>query len=75
MPSHEEKIEIEEELKGAPFKRAASIDALKVVQRHRGWVDDQGLKDVAVMLEMTPYDLTKGRIVYRFREGEKSHES
>jgi len=24
-----------------------------------------------VMIEMTPYDLTKGRIVYRFREGER----
>ena len=23
-----------------------------------------------VKIEMTPYDLTKGRIVYRFREGE-----
>src|SRR3989304_2399811 len=75
MLSHEEKIEIEEELKGAPFKRAASIDALKVVQRHRGWVDDQGLKDVAVMLEMTPSELDSGATFYNliFRRPVGSH--
>ena len=33
------------------------------------------LRGDRVMLEMTPYDLSKGRIVYRFREGEKSNES
>lgn len=26
-----------------------------------------------VQLEMTPYDLTKGRITYRFKEGEVAH--
>lgn len=57
MLSREERTEIEEELKAVPFKRAASIDALKVVQRHRGWVDDQGLRDVASFLEMDPSEL------------------
>lgn len=75
MLSHEERIEIEEELKGIEFKRAASIDALKVVQRHRGWVDDQGLKDVASMLEMTPSELDSVATFYNliFRRPVGSH--
>jgi len=57
MLSLEERMEIEEEMKAVPFKRAASIDALRVIQRRRGWVDDQGLRDVAAMLEMDPSEL------------------
>ena len=33
------------------------MDALKVVQRHRGWVSDESLRDVAEYLEMTPDEL------------------
>lgn len=57
MLSQEERIEIEGELREVPFKRAASIEALKIIQRHRGWVDDQALNDAAVMLEMTSAEL------------------
>jgi NADH-quinone oxidoreductase subunit E len=38
-------------------KRAASIEALKVVQQHRGWVSDEALDEVAELLEMTPDEL------------------
>ena len=31
-------------------KRAACIEALKIVQRHRGWVSDEALDDVAALL-------------------------
>lgn len=34
--------------------RAACIDALRIVQRHRRWVDDESVKDVAALLDMTP---------------------
>jgi len=40
-----------------PQKRAACIEALKVVQQHRGWVSDEALDDVAELLEMTPDEL------------------
>jgi len=75
MLSRDERMEIEEELKGREFKRAASIDALKVVQRRRGWVDDQGLKDVAAMLEMTPSELDSVATFYNliFRRPVGSH--
>ena len=75
MLSRDERMEIEEELKGREFKRAASIDALKVVQRRRGWGDDQGLKDVAAMLEMTPSELDSVATFYNliFRRPVGSH--
>jgi NADH-quinone oxidoreductase subunit E len=30
---------------------------MKIVQRHRGWVSDDALKDIAELLEMTPDEL------------------
>lgn len=53
MLSEKEKAEIEAELRHVTKARAASLEALKVVQRHRGWVDDNAVKDVAVTLETT----------------------
>ena len=37
-----------------PRKDAACIEALRVVQRHRRWVTDEGLRDVAEYLAMDP---------------------
>ena len=53
MLSDAERAEIEEELSHYPDKRAACVEALKVVQRHRGWVSDESLKGVAAFLGMT----------------------
>jgi len=52
-----ERQEIEDHLTDYPYKRAACIEALKVVQRHRGWVSDENIKDIAPMLEMSPEEL------------------
>jgi NADH-quinone oxidoreductase subunit E len=57
MLSDAERAEIEEELARYPDKQAASVEALKVVQRHRGWVSDEALGEVAHVLEMTPAEL------------------
>lgn len=54
MLSIEEQNELEEELKIVPYKKAATIEALKVVQKHRGWVSDKSIKDIAEFLEITP---------------------
>ena len=54
MLSPEEIQELEREVEVMPRKDAACIEALKVVQRHRRWVDDEGIKDVAEYLEMDP---------------------
>ncbi len=57
MLSPEEKKEIDEELSHVDYKRGASIEALKIVQRHRGWVSDEGIQDIAEYLEMSPENL------------------
>ena len=49
--------EIREEMTRVPHKHAACIEALKIVQRHHGWVSDESLRAVADFLEMTPEDL------------------
>ena len=54
MLSAEEIAEIEHEVAAMPLKRSACIEALKTVQRHRGWVSDEAVRDVAGYLEMSP---------------------
>ncbi len=53
MLSAEELREIEAEAGNYLERRSACIDALKIVQRHRGWVSDEGLKDVADLFDLT----------------------
>ena len=55
--TEEERREIEHELAHYPNKRAACIDALKIVQSRRGWVSDGALRGVASALEMSAEEL------------------
>jgi NADH-quinone oxidoreductase subunit E len=57
MLSTTEKHEIEEAIRIVPVKKAACIEALKVVQAHRRWISDESLKDVAEYMEMTTEEL------------------
>jgi len=57
MLSELERREIEQELAHYPDKRAACVEAMKVVQRHRSWLAHQSLKDLAEFLRMTPEEL------------------
>lgn len=52
MLSDHEKNEIQKEIELYPYPQAACIDALKIVQQHRGWVSDEAIKDVADELSM-----------------------
>jgi NADH-quinone oxidoreductase subunit E len=45
--------EIHEEAKQYPYPSVACIDALKIVQDHRGWVSDESVKDIAKILEIS----------------------
>ena len=54
MLSEQERREIEDLLSHYDHKQAACVEALKVVQQHRGWVADDSLHDVAELLTMTP---------------------
>lgn len=57
MLTEEEKREIAAELAHVEHKEAASIEALKVVQKRRGWVSDASIRDIASLLDMTPSEL------------------
>ena len=57
MLTIEEREEIEAELARYPTREAVCIDAMKIVQRHRGWVSDENIRDIAQLLEMSPADL------------------
>ena len=57
MLSTEEISEIEAEAAHYPRRDAVSIDAMRIVQRHRGWVSDESLHDIAVHLGMSVTDL------------------
>ena len=69
MLTEEERREIEEEIKHFDYKQAASVDALKIVQKHRGWVSDESIKDIAELIEMSPAELdgvaTFYNLIYR----------
>ncbi|MEH6469336.1 MAG: NADH-quinone oxidoreductase subunit NuoE [Porticoccus sp.] len=67
--------EIDAELAHMPQKSGAAIDALKIVQRHRGWVSDESLVAIANYLNMSPEALegiaTFYNLIYRQPVGEK----
>ena len=52
-----ERHEIEHELEHFPDGRAAGIEALKIVQKHRGWVPDGAIAPLAEILKISAADL------------------
>ena len=73
--TQEEINQIDEELTHIPYKSGAAIDALKIVQKTRGWVSDECLQAIAKYLEMSSEDLegvaTFYNLIYRRPVGEK----
>ena len=57
MLTTEEKYEIEQAISQVPVRKAAGIEALKIVQEHRRWISDESLKDVAEYMQMSPEEL------------------
>jgi NADH-quinone oxidoreductase subunit E len=57
MLTPEELHEIEEEFPRYPRRDAVCIDAMKIVQKHRGWVSDESIRDIAELLGMSPAEL------------------
>ena len=53
MLTQQEKLEIDHAVAAVPYRKAACIEALKVVQTHRGWVSDESLHQVASYLDMS----------------------
>lgn len=69
MLTAEEIEKIEHEIALVPIRKAACVEALKVVQQHRGWVSDDTLKAVAEFMEMSTAELdsvaTFYNLIYR----------
>ena len=67
--SDEEVSEIEEECAHLPDRQSAAIDAMMIVQRHRGWVSDESLAAIARLLGMSVENLdsiaTFYNLIYR----------
>ena len=57
MLTAEEIKGIEHAIELVPYKKAACIDALKIVQEHRRWISDENLLDIANHLDMSPEEL------------------
>ena len=57
MLTAEEKHEIEKAISLVPVRKAAGIEALKIVQEHRRWISDESLRDVADYMDMTMEEL------------------
>jgi NADH-quinone oxidoreductase subunit E len=69
MLTEQEIEEIESEAAKVPVRRAACIEALKIVQQHRGYISDENLQDIANYMEMSSEDLdsvaTFYNLIYR----------
>ncbi|MFA5072725.1 MAG: NADH-quinone oxidoreductase subunit NuoE [Nitrospirota bacterium] len=49
--------EITAEFAHAPTKASVCVEALNMVQRRRGWISDEVLADIAVLLDMSVHEL------------------
>ena len=47
MLSQSEIKEIEHEIQLVPYKKAALIESLKIVQKHRGWISNESVEEIA----------------------------
>ncbi|HEY8916657.1 MAG TPA: NADH-quinone oxidoreductase subunit NuoE [Chitinophaga sp.] len=53
MLTQTEISKIEHELQQVPVRKAAVIEALKIVQEQRRWVSDENVEDIAALLGMS----------------------
>lgn len=71
----EEIAEIDHEMELYPDKKAVGLEALKIVQKHQGWVSDESLMAISRYLEIPIADLegvaTFFNLVYRQPVGKR----
>lgn len=75
MLSAEEKHEIEHEMTHYPDRHSVGIEALKIAQKHRGWISNETLQEVAQFLGMTRDELDNVATFYNllYREPVARH--
>jgi len=73
--SEQELQAIDAEIAHVPYRAAVAIDALKIVQSHRGWVSDESLRAIAAHLQMSAEELegvaTFYNLIFRRPVGER----
>lgn len=57
MLTQDEILAIDHEVGLVPHKKAAVIEALKIVQGQRGWISDESVQAIADYLEMSPAEV------------------
>jgi NADH-quinone oxidoreductase subunit E len=57
MLTAKEKSEIDKAISEVPVRKAAGLEALKIVQEHRRWISDESLEDVADYMKMSAEEL------------------
>ena len=69
MLSDEQRQEVLDELEHYPTRQSACIEALKIVQKHDGWVSDDAVKELAELIGMPAAELdsvaTFFNLIYR----------
>jgi NADH-quinone oxidoreductase subunit E len=75
MLSSKEREEIEVELNRYEYRRAGCVEALKILQSHRGWISDESLHDLAPILDMSVHELDNVATFYNliFRQPVGEH--
>ncbi|MCB0589247.1 MAG: NADH-quinone oxidoreductase subunit NuoE [Phaeodactylibacter sp.] len=57
MLTEEERKEIEVHIEKMPKRQAACLEAMNVLQKYRGWISDESLRELAEFLDMSPHEL------------------
>ena len=57
MLTSDEREEIEAEFAHYPDKKSLCIDAMRIVQKHRGWISDDALRDIGDLLGVSTTEL------------------
>ena len=69
MLSEDEIKEIDHEIALVPLRKAACIEALKIVQNNRGWISDESLNKIADYMNMTAEELDSVATFYNLISG------
>jgi len=70
MLTETERNEIDAKLESSETRKQAAVEVLAIVQRHRGWISDETLEDVARYLGLHPAEVDSVASFYNliFRE-------
>ena len=66
MLTDEERRAIEAEVEDCECPESASVEALQALQRRRGWISDEAIKDIAPFVGMSPEELDGVATFYSF---------